>query len=394
MPLFFDKATAIIHRTSGDEDAVDHRRDAPRDAAHVRRHARRPQGAARGSVVAARRASGSSMNSRARMPARRCRITFEVRGTRSTRFAPGRRSSSSPWQPLDAARRRSRLASRRSRCGGRILACAAKRDSTRCAWRARAAARGACSTRIALTLDPPVDLEANADQAGLLWSALFHRRTIDASALADDLLPLLDADGTLTGASGRARARWRRRRARARRARALDGVVQDARLRGRRGESLMAAQPHGVRLCAEGRRPRPRGRRVHRRSRRLGRFSRQRARATRRAAGPRSLRRRLAPSVAGACIPACRRSATGNSRTGTSTSRAPKPASPTSCGCASPSSRSPSATIGSSCPVRLPVGWLYQVASFTITDSFGILAQSAADQESERHAVDALRAHG
>ena len=45
-------------------------------------------------------------------------------------------------------------------------------------------------------------------------------------------------------------------------------------------------------------------------------------------------------------------------------------------------------------PVRLPVGWLYQVASFTITDSFGLIAQSAGDQESERHAVDALRAHG
>ena len=37
-------------------------------------------------------------------------------------------------------------------------------------------------------------------------------------------------------------------------------------------------------------------------------------------------------------------------------------------------------------PVRLPVGWLYQVACFDITDSFGIAGKSAADRESERHA--------
>jgi hypothetical protein len=48
-----------------------------------------------------------------------------------------------------------------------------------------------------LNLHSPTDPEV--DQAGALWSTLFDKRTVDAQSLAADLLPLLDNAGKLTG---------------------------------------------------------------------------------------------------------------------------------------------------------------------------------------------------
>ena len=61
---------------------------------------------------------------------------------------------------------------------------------------ASASVRDALLAAYPLTLEAPAD--PDADQSGLLWSTLFHGRTIDASALAHELRPLLDAGGTLT----------------------------------------------------------------------------------------------------------------------------------------------------------------------------------------------------
>ena len=58
-----------------------------------------------------------------------------------------------------------------------------------------AAVRAALLTAYPLTLKAPTDPEA--DEAGLLWHTLFDQRTVDAQALAADLLPLLDAAGKL-----------------------------------------------------------------------------------------------------------------------------------------------------------------------------------------------------
>lgn len=60
-----------------------------------------------------------------------------------------------------------------------------------------AAVRAALRAAYALVLDPPTD--PGADQTGLLWSVVFNGRTVDASALATDLRPLLDGAGGLTG---------------------------------------------------------------------------------------------------------------------------------------------------------------------------------------------------
>ncbi|HUR33875.1 MAG TPA: hypothetical protein VM032_08765 [Vicinamibacterales bacterium] len=126
------------------------------------------------------------------------KIAFAVRGTQVDAFRSGSDAQDRPWQPLAAGtapietrveaepvwRTHPRL---RGEAGLHALRMAA------------APLRAALLRAYPLTLDPPAGLEADADQAGLLWSALFNRRTIDASALADDLAPLLDAAGTLTG---------------------------------------------------------------------------------------------------------------------------------------------------------------------------------------------------
>lgn len=57
--------------------------------------------------------------------------------------------------------------------------------------------RDALLKTYALELPAPTDPEA--DRAGLLWSIVLNRRTLDARKLADDLAPLHDPDGKLTG---------------------------------------------------------------------------------------------------------------------------------------------------------------------------------------------------
>lgn len=63
-----------------------------------------------------------------------------------------------------------------------------------------AAVRAALLAAYAMRLDAPTD--SQADQAGLLWSTLFNARTVDAQLLADDLRPLDDGAGGLTGLPG------------------------------------------------------------------------------------------------------------------------------------------------------------------------------------------------
>jgi hypothetical protein len=57
--------------------------------------------------------------------------------------------------------------------------------------------RAALLQAYALELPAPPDPEA--DRAGLLWSIVLHRRTIDAKKVADDLTPLRGPDGKLSG---------------------------------------------------------------------------------------------------------------------------------------------------------------------------------------------------
>ena len=59
-----------------------------------------------------------------------------------------------------------------------------------------AAARAALLAAYAMQLDAPTDPQA--DMAGLLWSTLFNARTVDAQRLADDVRPLDDGAGGLT----------------------------------------------------------------------------------------------------------------------------------------------------------------------------------------------------
>ena len=123
------------------------------------------------------------------------RIAFAVRGTPVDAFRSGADAQQLPWQPLEN--------------GGAPIEARVEAEP---GWRthprlrgeaglhalrpASAALRAALLAAYPLTLDPPSD--PVADQAGLLWSTLFDRRTIDAVALAADLEPLVDAAGALT----------------------------------------------------------------------------------------------------------------------------------------------------------------------------------------------------
>jgi hypothetical protein len=123
------------------------------------------------------------------------RIKFAVSGTAVDAFRSGADKQQLAWQPLEghgapietrveaepAWRTHPRL---RGEAGLHALRMAG------------AALRAALLAAYPLSLDPPTD--PVADQAGLLWSTLFDRRTIDAVALAADLEPLIDAAGALT----------------------------------------------------------------------------------------------------------------------------------------------------------------------------------------------------
>ena len=145
-------------------------------------------------------------------------LKIAVRGrrhARSTRFAPDRRSSSSPWQPLESgtAPLETRVEAEpvwkthprlRGEAGLQALRMApaprARGLARRLSADARPAGRPRCQRRSG---GPPV---VDALQS----SGRSTRRQ-----LADDLLPLLDADGTLTALPAAIVARRRRRRPRA-----------------------------------------------------------------------------------------------------------------------------------------------------------------------------------
>jgi hypothetical protein len=122
------------------------------------------------------------------------RVSFSVGGTAVDAFRSGM-DAQQPWQPL--ARGEAPIESRveaepvwktHPRLRGDAGLHALRMSS--------AALRTALLTAYPLALDPPTD--PAADQAGLLWSTLFDRRTVDGAALALDLQPLLDGAGALT----------------------------------------------------------------------------------------------------------------------------------------------------------------------------------------------------
>ena len=118
------------------------------------------------------------------------RIKFAVRGTAIDAFRPGA-DAQAAWQslsagdaPLETRVEAEPVWSTHARLRGEAGMQALRAVS--------ALSRAALRAAYPLTLPAPTD--ADADQAGLLWSTLFHHRTIDASALADDLRPLIVAD--------------------------------------------------------------------------------------------------------------------------------------------------------------------------------------------------------
>ena len=125
------------------------------------------------------------------------KLRFALQGTPIDAFRSGSDAQQQPWQPLDAVPLETRVEAEpvwathpRLRGEAGLLLLRMTPDP---------AQRGALLAAYPLNLPPPTD--ATADQAGLLWSQLFHQRTVDASALRADLQPLL-FDGVLTGAPG------------------------------------------------------------------------------------------------------------------------------------------------------------------------------------------------
>lgn len=127
------------------------------------------------------------------------RIQFDVEGTRVDAFRAGA-DTAQPWQPIaehdvpietrvEAEPVWSTHARLRGEAGQHALRMATP------------AVRAALLAAYPLTLPAPGD--PDVDRAGLLWSTLLDHRTIDASALATDLRPLLDGAGTLTGLPAR-----------------------------------------------------------------------------------------------------------------------------------------------------------------------------------------------
>jgi hypothetical protein len=123
------------------------------------------------------------------------RIKFAVRGTAVDAFRSGSDTQQQPWQALD---------DRGAPIETRVEAEPAWRTHPRLSGEAGlhalriagAGLRAALLAAYPVELDPPTD--PVADQAGLRWSTVFDRRTIDAVALAADLEPLLDGAGGLT----------------------------------------------------------------------------------------------------------------------------------------------------------------------------------------------------
>ena len=123
------------------------------------------------------------------------KLRFAVHSTRIDAFRSGTDAQQQPWQALDAVPLETRVEAEpvwathprlRGEAGLHLLRMSPP------------ALRNALRQHYALALPAPADIEAVADQAGLLWSQLFNQRTVDASALRADLQPLL-VDDVLTG---------------------------------------------------------------------------------------------------------------------------------------------------------------------------------------------------
>ena len=123
------------------------------------------------------------------------KLRFAVHGTRIDAFRSGTDAQQQPWQALDGVPLETRVEAEpvwathprlRGEAGLHLLRMSPP------------ALRNALRQHYALALPAPADIEAVADQAGLLWSQLFNQRTVDASALRADLQPLL-VDDVLTG---------------------------------------------------------------------------------------------------------------------------------------------------------------------------------------------------
>jgi hypothetical protein len=122
-------------------------------------------------------------------------LAFSVEGTSVDFFRSGH-DAETPWEPL---------AQGGAPLEARVEAEAVWKTHARLRGEAglhalrllpSAAARAALLAAYAMALDAPTDPQA--DMAGLLWSTLFNARTVDALRLADDLRPLDDGAGGLT----------------------------------------------------------------------------------------------------------------------------------------------------------------------------------------------------
>ncbi len=126
-------------------------------------------------------------------------LAFSVEGTPVDAFRPGH-DADSPWETLEQ--------------GGAPLEARVEAEPV---WKTHARLRGeaglqalrlapnatvraALLAAYAMKLDAPADPQA--DQAGLMWSTLFNSRTVDAQRLAGDLHPLADGAGGLAGLPG------------------------------------------------------------------------------------------------------------------------------------------------------------------------------------------------
>lgn len=122
------------------------------------------------------------------------RIKFALRGTPVDAFRAGS-DAQAPWQALtpNSTPLETRVEAEPAWGVHRRLRGEAGLQALRMA---NPALRASLLAAYPLALDPPSD--PIADQSGLLWSTLFHHHTIDATLLADDLRPLLDGAGNLT----------------------------------------------------------------------------------------------------------------------------------------------------------------------------------------------------
>jgi hypothetical protein len=126
-------------------------------------------------------------------------LKFEVQGLKVDAFRAGT-DEAAPWQPIadhdvpietrvEAEPAWATHARLRGEAGQHALRMA------------NAAVRAALLAAYPLALPAPSDPQA--DRAGLLWATLLDSRTIDASALATDLRPLVGGDGKLVGLPAR-----------------------------------------------------------------------------------------------------------------------------------------------------------------------------------------------